>query len=166
MLALPLFRAAFPDTPWIYLYRDPVEVLVSQARMRGQQTAPGTLTPHLFGFAPGEETLPDIDYVARVLARTNEAVLQGWALGGGMLVNYSELPGALFTRILPHFGADPDAETRAAMQAMAARDAKKPGSAFHADSGRKQSEASDTVRHATDRYLAKAHVRLEALRLS
>jgi hypothetical protein len=31
-LALPLFRRVVPDVPWIFLYRDPVEVLVSQLR--------------------------------------------------------------------------------------------------------------------------------------
>jgi hypothetical protein len=29
MRDLPLFRRAFPNTPWVFLYRDPVEVLVS-----------------------------------------------------------------------------------------------------------------------------------------
>ena len=29
---LPLFRAAFPKTPWIFIYRDPVEVMVSLLR--------------------------------------------------------------------------------------------------------------------------------------
>merc|ERR1719410_435296 len=28
-----MFRAAFPSTPWIFLYRDPVEVLMSQLEM-------------------------------------------------------------------------------------------------------------------------------------
>jgi hypothetical protein len=39
-LALPLFRRAFPDTPWVFLYRDPVEVLVSHMRQRGSQMLP------------------------------------------------------------------------------------------------------------------------------
>ncbi len=34
-LDLQLFRRAFPTVPWIFLYRDPVEVLVSQLRLRG-----------------------------------------------------------------------------------------------------------------------------------
>ena len=39
--ALPLFRAAFPETPWVFLYRDPAHVIASHMRMRGLQTVPG-----------------------------------------------------------------------------------------------------------------------------
>src|SRR2546430_2644461 len=45
-LALPLFRRAFPDVPWGFLYRDPVEVLVSQLRMPGPQIIPRMLGPN------------------------------------------------------------------------------------------------------------------------
>ena len=31
-----LIRAAFPETPWVFLYRDPVEVLVSQLAKPGR----------------------------------------------------------------------------------------------------------------------------------
>jgi mannose-6-phosphate isomerase-like protein (cupin superfamily) len=33
---LPLLRRVFPATPWIFVYRDPIEVLVSQLRQPGQ----------------------------------------------------------------------------------------------------------------------------------
>ncbi|MEZ0244764.1 MAG: sulfotransferase, partial [Sphingomonas sp.] len=108
-LALALFRQAFPDVPWIFLYREPVEVLVSQERMRGTQTAPGVLPPQIFGFTEEEMSLPDVDYVARVLARTCAAVADQWHLGGGLAVDYRDLPEAMFTRILPHFGIEPTA---------------------------------------------------------
>ena len=48
-LALPLFRRAFPDVPWVFLYRDPVEVLVSQMRQRGMQMVPQFLPPSFYG---------------------------------------------------------------------------------------------------------------------
>ena len=34
-LDLPLIRQAFPDVPWLFVYRNPVEVLVSQMKRRG-----------------------------------------------------------------------------------------------------------------------------------
>lgn len=40
-LALPLVRGAFPDIPWIFVYRDPVEVMVSQMRRPASWTVPG-----------------------------------------------------------------------------------------------------------------------------
>ncbi len=38
---LPLIRRAFPDVPWIFLYRDPLEVMVSQLRQGALNTVPG-----------------------------------------------------------------------------------------------------------------------------
>lgn len=165
-LFLPLFRQAFPDTPWIFLYRDPVEVLVSQKRMRGQQAVPGVLPPQLFGIAPDEQNLPDDDYAARILARTCEAAIDNWDAGGGMLVNYHELPDALYTRILPHFGATLDQGERALMDAASKRDAKATDTAFTPDSATKRDEADDAIRAAADRHFPTVFARLEAIRAS
>ncbi len=41
VLELPLILEAFPDVPWIFLYRDPTEVLVSHTTERGSQMLPG-----------------------------------------------------------------------------------------------------------------------------
>src|SRR2546427_4873978 len=37
---LPLIRRAFPAVPWIFVYRDPVEVMVSQLNHRGVHIVP------------------------------------------------------------------------------------------------------------------------------
>ncbi len=162
--ALPLFRRAFPDTPWIFLYRDPLEVLVSQMRQRGAQTMPGVLPPQVFGFAPGEEEIPEVDYVARVLGRICEAAIDGLGLGGGMLVDYGELPGAVLDRILGHFGAEPDAGERALTQATARRNAKAPATTFDGDGQQKRRDADDATRAAAERHLADVYARLTAMR--
>src|SRR5439155_24789392 len=44
-LDLPLIQRAFPDVPWLFLYRNPVEVMVSHARQPGSQLVPGMLPP-------------------------------------------------------------------------------------------------------------------------
>jgi hypothetical protein len=165
-LALPLFRMAFPDVPWIFLYREPVEVLVSQERMRGAQTAPGVLPPQIFGFTEAEMSLPDVDYIARVLARTCAAVADQWSLGGGLVVDYRELPEAMVTRILPHFGIAPTAEERALLETASGRDAKAPLSTFKADSARKRDEAGPETRAAAERHMSEIHARLQALNAS
>ena len=38
---LDLIRRAFPEVPWVFLYRNPVEVIVSHMRLRGAQMIPG-----------------------------------------------------------------------------------------------------------------------------
>lgn len=165
-LALPAFRMAFPDVPWIFLHRDPVEVMVSQLRMRGAQVTPGALPPPVLGLTEAEMRLPDMDYIGHVLARLSGAVLDHWALGGGIAVDYRELPEAMFTRILPHFGIDPTAEERASLDAASGRNAKAPREAFQPDSAKKREEATPEVRAAADGHLGEIRERLLSLSAS
>jgi hypothetical protein len=165
ILALPLFRRAFPDTPWTFLYRDPTEVMVSQARQRGVQMVPDFVPPSLYGLdLPGG--VPDEDYWARVLAVICQGAADGHAQGGGLLVNYRQLPEALAASILPHFGIAPTPEERQAMARAAARDAKSPSFAFATDSAAKQQAATEAIQAACERHLAGVYGRLEEIRLS
>lgn len=164
-LALPLFRLAFPDTPWIFLYRDPIEILVSHMRMRGMQVVPGVMPDDLYGIAGGA-TMPAEEYCARVFERICTAVIDHAGLGGGRLINYAALPGAVEDEILPHFRIDAGEEARAAMTAASARDAKTPVRLFAADAEAKQKEASEAVRLAATTHLAEPYRRLEAMRLA
>jgi len=162
-VALPLFRRAFPAVPWIFLYRDPVEVIVSQLRMPGAQMLPHGIGPNFHAiersYGPGTAE----DYFAQVLRKICEPAVAH--LGeGGLLVNYRELPEAVFSTILPHFGVASGAADRAAMMAATRFDAKVPGFDFAPDSAAKQRAASPAARAAAERWLGGLYGRLEALR--
>ena len=131
-LALPLFRRAFPDVPWVFLYRDPVEVIVSQMTMPGLQMVPGTLDIGLLGLTPADLVRSREDYCARVLAAVCEPVLRE-ANDKALLINYSDLPQAAWSAILPHFGIESGASDRAVMQEAAKYDAKTPSFSFTPD---------------------------------
>ncbi len=161
--AAPLLRAAFPDTPWVFLYRDPIEVMVSQMRRRGMQTLPSHIPPAFFGLADPTDA-PLEDYAARVLGAICAAALSAHRAGGGLLVNYDKLPGALASRILPHFGVAVSPEEIAAMAAAAERDAKHPKNGFAPDSAAKRAAATDAIRTAARRHLADVYVGLETAR--
>ena len=160
-LALPLFRRAFPDVPWIFLYRDPVEVLVSQMHQPGTQMIPDIVHPGLFDIDPSE-AFPDLNYCARVLAKICAAALEH--ANGGIAANYRDLPGAVFTKILPHFALAVGEPEREAMQRTARQDAKAPSFPFTHDSETKQREATELVRTLADRHLGDVYRRLEAWR--
>ncbi len=160
-LALPLFRRAFPEVPWVFLYRDPVEVLVSQMRERGMQMVPQFLPPAFFGI--DTEGVPDEDYCARVLAAVCRAVIDA-GTSGGLILNYRELPDAVGTAILPHFAISCGEEEHERMRHVAQQDAKSPGLPFAGDSDAKQRDATETVRRAADRHLGEIYARLEARR--
>lgn len=164
VFALPLFRLAFPNTPWVFLYRDPIEILVSHARMPGMQTVAGVLPHDPYGIPDGA-TMPTEEYAARALGRTAAAAVEHFDLGGGMAVNYALLPQAVEDRILPHFGIVPDVGERAAMAAAAGRDAKAPSEMFSSDAEEKQREASPKI-HGVAVHLEEPYRRLEALRVA
>jgi hypothetical protein len=103
-LALPLFVEAFPGTPWIFLYRNPAEVLVSQARVPGAWTVPCGLEPEVFGIRPEDALAPRDRYQARALAAICQAALQYRALGRGLLVNYEQLPEFVGGPLARHCG--------------------------------------------------------------
>ncbi|MBB4100287.1 sulfotransferase family protein [Sphingomonas kyeonggiensis] len=161
--ALPLLRRAFPRTPWIFLYRDPVEVIVSHLRQRGVQTVPGMVPLAWFDLLPEDANLPDRVFIARVLERICSAVIEN-GRENGLLVDYAELPEAFFERILPHFGIAPDAAAGAAMTAAAGNHSKTPGIRFHADAQTKQRAADAELRAIVERYLAPVFAQLEATR--
>jgi hypothetical protein len=158
---LPLLRAAFPDAPWIFLHRDPREVLISHERIPGAQTLPG---PHAALVGIDEpDARPGLDFTARVLAATCHKAADHAALGGGLFLDYAELPQAFLTRILPHFGIVPDATDHAAITAALARDAKAPAKPFDPHERAPRESASAAVIAASERHLAPAVERLRAM---
>ncbi|WP_066584579.1 sulfotransferase [Sphingomonas pruni] len=161
-LALPLFRAAFPDTPWVFLFRDPIEVMVSQMGMRGSQTVPGTELDAVFAI-PDPHSLSTEDHIARVLNRVTQAAVDHAEIGGGLFVDYAELPYAVERRILPHFGIEANPEGLAAMHAAATWDAKTPSFAFAPDSDDQRRTVGDAIRAATAAHLDGMHHQLTAL---
>ncbi|WP_447727343.1 hypothetical protein [Sphingomonas koreensis] len=163
VLSFPLFRAAFPDTPWVFLYRDPEEVMVSHLRMPGLHFAGGGMMSLGLDSDPGANFSLE-EHGARVLAQTLRAAAQYHALGGGMLVDYSGLPEALDAAIPGHFGFIPDAGERAAMAAAKSRDAKAPDRAFSPDSQDKRAGVTPIVADVVARHLRAPYEKLEILR--
>ena len=63
-----MFRELYPDTPFVFLYRNPVEVLRSQQKNRGMHAVPGVVEPEIFGFEIESMLKFSLDeYLARVL---------------------------------------------------------------------------------------------------
>lgn len=125
---LPLIRRAYPDVPWVFLYRDPREVLASQLRQAGAFLVPGVLD-RVGGPGTAEALSGDTvgTRIASLLHETCEAARAALPGGCGLLVNYAELPEAFTGLIAAHFGLDPDDDDLAAIAECARHDAKSPG---------------------------------------
>jgi hypothetical protein len=161
---LPLIQRAFPGVPWIFLYRDPVEVMVSHQNMPGSQMILGVL-------ARGIEILPEDvlrqisqeEYRARVLARICAAALEH-RNQDGLFVHYRQLPEAVFQLLENHFGVAPSEAEILRMRHVAEFDAKTPGLPFASDRARKRREASESIHAVTARWLTPIYEKLEVLR--
>lgn len=163
-LHFPLIRAAFPDVPWVFLYRDPVEVLVSALRQRGLHTVPGYLDAARLGLDQGEIfAMPPEEYGARVLSAIYQAGLEAHVPGRSLLVNYTQLPEAAWTTVAAHFGLEPDPGQIALLRDRAQWNAKS-GMSFEPDSEQKQETASDAQREMATRFVQSVYSELEAAR--
>jgi hypothetical protein len=164
---LAVLRQAFPRTPWIYLYRDPLEIAVSQLHERGAYLAQGMVGPTADLIAPADAlAMPAEEFIARVLGRMLEAAAAGSASHGGRLVHYGELPEAMWAGLRDVLGIGADSAAREALQRAARWNAKSPQLEFSTDSERKQRAATDAVRAANERWAAPAYRALEGMRLA
>jgi hypothetical protein len=166
VLDLPLIRRAFPDTPWIFVYRDPVEVMMSHKQLRGSQMAPGQLPPARLGLDATAVQLPlDLDkFCARVLGNFCTAAAQYAPMHGGMLVNYNQFPDAIWSDILPWFRVAPTEAEREEMELEMMYHAKQPAHPFQPDSEAKRRAASPALRALAEQFIAPAYYQLEAVR--
>jgi len=161
---LPFIQRAFPDVPWIFNYREPVEVLVSQINHRGPHMVPGVIDPTLFGMNVDEiATVEPEEYCARVLGAICEAGLR-YSANGGLLINYEELPEATWRLISEFFGLGCNEAEIEMMKNTAKLDAKNPAMIFERDSIKKQQQASERVREAARKWVAPVYEKLEAAR--
>lgn len=163
-LDLPLIRRAFPEVPWIFLYRDPVEVLVSHMNHRGAHMIPGVLTPNLFGMdLQTAFSLSAEDYCAKVLASICTAALE-YCRVGGRLVNYRQLPDVVSDTLLQFFNLRCSDDEIARVCAVAKRDAKNPSATFQNDSQKKRDRGTEAICAAADKWLYPIFEELEAAR--
>ncbi len=162
VLGLPLFLEAFPSTPWMFLYRSPAEVLVSQMRACGAWAVPSALDPRIFG--PGSAGLTPCEYRAHALSKICEAALNAYGAGKGMLVNYDQLPEIACGALLQHFAVRYEGSEVARMRETAQSDAKAPQFPFSDDRQAKRNAVTPGIQSAVDRFLAPVFHRLEEIR--
>jgi hypothetical protein len=164
VLDLPLIRRAFPGVPWVFVYRDPIEVMVSHQKMRGAQMVPGMLEPALLSLDPAEIPPYALDeYCARVLARICAAAAQFGQNGGGRFVDYRQLPDAVWSSLLDLFGVAYTPADVERMRHTALFSAKSPATAFTGDTAAKQRAASADLRRLADQWVRPAYQQLVAL---
>lgn len=157
---LPLLRECFPETPWLFLYRDPLEIAVSHLRRPGVHMVPG-----MIGASVLDDESPFSgreDYIARRLGQLLASGLAQCQAFGGWAVNYSELPQAMAGRLAAFFALD--IEQRRQVFAAVGQHAKQPSQVFVGDGDDKRREASALLRERVERWAREPYEALEQLR--
>ena len=139
--SLAILEDAFPNVPWLFLHRDPREVLVSHLRtpslMMSTVNAPATLGCSLVEAAQVTREI----HCARVLGELLRAVRER-APEPERLVDYATLPQAIWERIGPAFGLPFTPNAIARLRAGATVHAKDSQRPFVPDGDEKRAAAA------------------------
>ncbi len=131
VLELPFIARAFPETPWIFAFREPRAVLLSQEKDPGAEIIPWTLDPRRAGIEPAAiASMSQGEYCARMLAAFCEAALAHAAGGRSRFLDYAQLPDAVFSTVLPFFDVSPSPDETHRLHEAADFDVKHEGEAF------------------------------------
>lgn len=126
------WRRMYPGVPFILLYRDPREVIISHQKKRGMHAVPGVIEPALFGFEPEWGPHVGLDqYLAKVLERYLETFIEITLQDSlSFLVNYTSGMRNAVDTICQCTGVQISADERAMMLERTKFDAKEPGQHF------------------------------------
>lgn len=165
VLDLPLVEKAFPDVPWVFIYRDPVEVIVSNMRQPGAQMIPAAIEkifPNMNLFEILQ--FPMEERFARTIAAFCEAALENADSPRGKFINYDQLPDAVTGEICEHFDVRFSGEDIDKIKMASKFNAKTPSEKFSPDSEQKRKEASPEAVRFAEELVAPLYERLEKLR--
>ncbi len=162
---LPLVRLAFPDVPWIFVYRNPVEVMVSNIRAASPLVTRGILGPDFLNFDTSLVTgMEDDEYAARVLGIIAETAARHAVNAQGKLIEYRQLPEIVWGDLGRHFGLDFTPEDAERLKQVSTLDAKHPKQRFESDTEAKNREASERMRMLAEQWIAPHYAKLEEIR--
>ena len=176
--SIPAFSKAFPTTPWIFLHRDPVQVMMSHLKTedklqavctRSRSSPPQDLVALVNARDPSAKVsrLSTEEYCAAHLASLCEAAYSAYEQDGsenGKFVDYVDLPGLLIDDIIPnHFGHPMDDESKSRILKVSGTysKARTLGKTWQEDSQRKEDAARPEIRAASAKYLQPVYEKLK-----
>jgi hypothetical protein len=149
-----ILAAAFPETPWIWVQRDPARVVASLLAKPpgwlGLQAAP-EWAARRFGLDPAAvPAMARAEFAARALA----AMLEAAATDSSerLCIDHADLPAAVWQCVAPHFGLEADAAAIERMMDESRFYAKDPAAGVFAGDSPERRPITDTMREAARRF--------------
>jgi hypothetical protein len=164
-LDLRLIHNAFPDVPWVFVYREPIEVLISNIQKFAGKMIPGVMNPALLGCdLISALQMPREEYCARAVAKYCESALAHHQRNPGLFINYTQLPDAFFSSITSHFQMQWSASEIDVMRKVTQFNVKEPSRQFVADTAAKKQSASNLIHTLSNQWIRPFYDQLEAAR--
>jgi hypothetical protein len=181
------FLNAFPSTPWIFVYRDSIHVMMSHLKyghrhancIWAHRRPPSSVINIVFKYnnstskSAATTTVRNLvpeHYCAAHLASITESIITNYNPRTGIVINYANLIQQLHVSIFPnHFHIDLSSNSAAVerMNETASKYSKGRGMAntnsFTADNQQKEDMANDVVKQAVALYLQPSYIQLEQL---
>lgn len=125
-------RALYPDTPFIFSYRRPDEVIRSQLKSPGMHVAVGVIQPALFGFELNDILFLEREvYISKVLEKYFENYLRIVETDRkSIFVNYAEGILPIFDKIVSFLNLDIEETIKTKMIERTQFHSKSPNSVF------------------------------------
>ncbi|WAC91694.1 hypothetical protein [Mycobacterium sp. Aquia_213] len=154
ILRREVLAAAFPETPWIWVQRDPVRVLASLLAeppgWLGPQATPGKAA-QLFGIDRAlVPTMERAEFASRAVGAMLEAA--GDDPARRLVIDYADLPDAAWERAAPHFGLGTSPAAIDRMKEQSEFYSKDPTPRPFARGAAEDRPVSDTMLQAAERF--------------
>ncbi len=149
-----ILAAAFPETPWVWVQRDPADVvaslLVNPPGWLGLGVTPPA-TARLFGLDPAAvPARARVEFTARALG----AMLWSAATDPDrrLCIDYADLPAAIWRQVAPHFGIETDAASIERMTEESRFYSKDAAPREFSGDARERRPMTDAIRAAAERF--------------
>uniref|UniRef100_A0A7S2H7V9 Sulfotransferase domain-containing protein n=1 Tax=Octactis speculum TaxID=3111310 RepID=A0A7S2H7V9_9STRA len=173
------YLAAFPDVPWTFVFREPVQVMMSHLKgsgshagavcMRSRRSPTAKHKQIIAELGKGSSSVSAEEFCAVHLAYLSESAYEAFtSTSTGMLLNYEDLPSILPSKVVgDHFRVPLDAEGQTRMLNVAkiyskGRKGSPKKGEFTGDSLKKENTASDAVKNAAAQFLYPSYRKLAA----
>jgi len=149
-----ILAAAFPETPWVWVQRDPADVVASLLANPPGWLGLGIVPPQTaqrFGLDPAAlSAMTRPEFTARALG----AMVWSAATdpGGRLCIDYDELPDAVWQRVAQHFAIEIDAAVIERMTEESRFYSKNPAPQPFSEAGPEDRPVTEAMREAAERF--------------
>ncbi|HSL53422.1 MAG TPA: hypothetical protein VK868_03465 [Pyrinomonadaceae bacterium] len=154
-------KRIWPAVPWLFLYRDPVETIVSNMK----EVPPWLIDNdrRVLSSIIGDNREMSLEELCARTIGSLYSTAYNLANGNSMLLNYKQLSVPVIASVLNFFKVSPSAEELETIARTTGVYSKEASGTrvFVADSDTKQERASDLIRQMSERWAAEPYQRLE-----